>query len=162
MAAAIEQTLQNDIIIQQERERLRQLEEQVQSRMCRAEIEISLERAKLARERAEIEERLRSAGLDAAKPAGEPNAPEQPAHGRWLQPARADRGGPRTRKAALTRQWGRHSCLPGKSGTSGRQECLPHLLHYGRLTHAHCGRKSCFTVTSRICLLSGSNVRIFT
>ncbi len=84
MAAAIEQTLQNDIIIQQERERLRQLEEQVQSRMCRAEIEISLERAKLARERAEIEERLRSAGLDAAKPAGEPNAPEQPAHGRWL------------------------------------------------------------------------------
>jgi cysteinyl-tRNA synthetase len=84
MAATIEQTLQNDIIIQQERERLRQLEEQVQSRMCRAEIEISLERAKLARERAEIEERLRLAGLDAAKPAGEPNAAEQPTRGRWL------------------------------------------------------------------------------
>ncbi len=85
MAAAVEQTLQNDIVIQQERERLRQLEEQLQSRLCRAEIEISLERAKLARERAEIDERLRSAGLDAAKPAGESNAAaEQPAHGRWL------------------------------------------------------------------------------
>ena len=23
-------------------------------------------------------------------------------------------------------RWGRHSCLPGKSGTFGRQECLPH------------------------------------
>jgi hypothetical protein len=86
MAAAMEQTLENDIIIQQERERLRQLEEQLQSRLCRAEIEISLERAKLARERAEIEERLRAAGLDASKPAGDANATasEQPARGRWL------------------------------------------------------------------------------
>jgi hypothetical protein len=85
MAAAMEQTLENDIIIQQERERLRQLDEQLQSRLCRAEIEISLERAKLARERAEIEERLRAAGLD-AKPAGDPSAaaPEQPTRGRWL------------------------------------------------------------------------------
>jgi chromosome segregation ATPase len=84
MAAAMEQTLQNDIVIQQERERLRQLEEQIQSRMCRAEIEISLERAKLAREHVEIEERLRSAGLDPLKSAAEPKAPQQPARGRWL------------------------------------------------------------------------------
>jgi hypothetical protein len=86
MAAAIEQTLQNDIVIQQERERLRQLEEQLQSRLCRAEIEISLERAKLARERAEIEERQRLAGLGASKSADQPNtvAAEQPARGRWL------------------------------------------------------------------------------
>ena len=84
MAAAVEQTLRNDIAIQQERERLRQLEEQLQSRLCRAEIEISLERAKLARERAEIDERLRSAGINAAKSAGESNTPEPPAHGRWL------------------------------------------------------------------------------
>ncbi len=86
MAAAMEQTLQNDIVIQQERERLQELEEQVRSRMCRAEIEISLERAKLARERAELEERLRSAGFDPSKPAGEAKAAaaEQPARGRWL------------------------------------------------------------------------------
>ena len=162
MAAAIEQTLQNDIIIQQERERLRQLEEQVQSRMCRAEIEISLERAKLARE---LRRDRRAIAIGGARRRETGRRAERPrtAGARTLaKPARADRGGPRTRKAALTRQWGRHSCLPGKSGTSGRQECLPHLLHYGRLTHAHCGRKSCFTVTSRICLLSGSNVRIFT
>jgi hypothetical protein len=86
MAAAVEQTLQGDIVIQQERDRLRQLEEQLQSRLCRAEIEISLERAKLARERAEIEERLRVAGVDASKAAGDPNtaAPERPTRGRWL------------------------------------------------------------------------------
>lgn len=86
MAAAIEQTLQNDIVIQQERERLRQLDEQLQSRLCRAEIEISLERAKLARDRAEIEERLRAAGLDAAKtPADSKGATaEPPPRGRWL------------------------------------------------------------------------------
>jgi hypothetical protein len=24
-------------------------------------------------------------------------------------------------------RWGRHSCLPAKSGKPGRQECLPHL-----------------------------------
>jgi predicted metal-dependent peptidase len=85
MAAAMELTLKNDIVIQQERERLRQLEEQLQSRLCRAEIEISLERAKLARDRAEIDERLRLAGLDAAKtPAESKGAAEQPTRGRWL------------------------------------------------------------------------------
>jgi hypothetical protein len=86
MAAAMELTLKNDIVIQQERERLRQLDEQLQSRLCRAEIEISLERAKLARDRAEMEERLRAAGLDAAKTPAESKgaAAEQPAHGRWL------------------------------------------------------------------------------
>lgn len=86
MATAMELTLQNDIVIQQERERLRQLEEQLQSRLCRAEIEISLERAKLARERTEMEERLRSAGLDTSKTAGDSTEPatEQPTRGRWL------------------------------------------------------------------------------
>ncbi len=85
MAAAVEQMLQNDVVIQQEREKLRQMEEELQSRLCRAEIEISLERAKLARERSEMEERLRLAGFDAAKPAGEQNAAaEKPTRGRWL------------------------------------------------------------------------------
>jgi len=87
MAAAVEQTLQNDGTIQQERERLRQLEAQLQSRLCRAEIEISLDRAKLARERADLEERLRVAGLDASKTTAGPNAAgatEQPTRGRWL------------------------------------------------------------------------------
>jgi chromosome segregation ATPase len=85
-AAAVEQVLQSDTAIQDERERLRQMEEQLQNRLCQAEIEISLERAKLARERAELDDRLRKAGLEGAKSDTEPGAaaPAQPTRGRWM------------------------------------------------------------------------------
>jgi len=86
-ATAADRAIQSDAAVQKERERLRQLEEQMQNRLCQAEIEVSLERAKLARERAELEERLRTMGLDASKSTAGPNAAptaEQPTRSRWM------------------------------------------------------------------------------
>jgi hypothetical protein len=86
-ATAVEQVLQSDTAIQEERERLRQLEEQLQNRLRQAEIDISLERAKVGRERAELEEKLRKTGGDvsqSADGADAPAAPEPPARGRWM------------------------------------------------------------------------------
>jgi hypothetical protein len=57
--AATAQLFDADATIQAERERLRQLQEQWKDKMRQAEIEVSLERAKLTRQRVEIEERLR-------------------------------------------------------------------------------------------------------
>jgi DNA repair exonuclease SbcCD ATPase subunit len=86
-ATAVEQAVQNDAAVREEREKLRQLEEQCQAKLCQAEIEISLERAKLARQRAELEERLRVTGLDASKLSAGPKAAgaaEQPTRSRWM------------------------------------------------------------------------------
>jgi hypothetical protein len=86
-ATAVEELLQNDTVVQEEREKVRQLEKQWQHRLCQAEIEISLERAKLARERAELDERLRVLGSDGSKTAAGSNATgaaEPPTRGRWM------------------------------------------------------------------------------
>ena len=48
----------------EERERMKKLEEEWQAKLRQAEIDISLERAKLARERAEMEEKAHSFGID--------------------------------------------------------------------------------------------------
>lgn len=58
-AAAIEELVAKDEIIQQERENARRLREEWEAKLRQAEVELSLERAKLARERAELEERAR-------------------------------------------------------------------------------------------------------
>ncbi len=59
-AAAIAQMLDSDELLQQERERLRAIQQEWEDKLRNAEIEMSLERAKLARERAQLEERLRA------------------------------------------------------------------------------------------------------
>ena len=59
-AAAIEEALTQDELIQQERGNLRQLQDEWHEKMRQAEIEISTERAKLARERLSLEEKLRT------------------------------------------------------------------------------------------------------
>ena len=74
--------LDNDELIRQERERLSRLEEQWREKLRQAEIDISVERAKLARERSDFEAKLRTfeeSGGDA--PSGKPT-PKQ--SGRWL------------------------------------------------------------------------------
>ncbi|MCS7239072.1 MAG: hypothetical protein NZ899_12505 [Thermoguttaceae bacterium] len=58
-AAAIEELVAHDEIIQQERENARRLREEWEEKLRQAEVELSLERAKIARERAELEERAR-------------------------------------------------------------------------------------------------------
>ncbi len=58
-AAALEELIAQDAIIQEERENARRLREEWEQKLRQAEVELSLERAKLARERAELEERAR-------------------------------------------------------------------------------------------------------
>jgi hypothetical protein len=64
-AAAVAQMLDSDELIRQEREALKRLQDSLTEQLRQAEVDISLERAKLARERAEMEEKLR--GLEAEK-----------------------------------------------------------------------------------------------
>jgi chromosome segregation ATPase len=59
-ASAIAQVLDTDELIRQERETLKQLQESLREQLAKAEIDISLERAKQARERAELEEKMRT------------------------------------------------------------------------------------------------------
>ncbi len=56
-AAAVETVLNHDELIQAERERLRVTQEEWHDKLRQAEVEISLERARLARERSEFEEK---------------------------------------------------------------------------------------------------------
>jgi chromosome segregation ATPase len=61
-AAALGEIFDNDDIIREERENLKRLQQQWEEKLRKAEIDLSVERAKVARERAELEERLRAAG----------------------------------------------------------------------------------------------------
>ncbi len=85
--AVIDRLLGGDGAVQQERERLKELQQEWQAKLRQAEIDLSLQRAKLARNRADLEERIRLAECAlAGGPAGAGPADRQkrPAHGRWL------------------------------------------------------------------------------
>jgi hypothetical protein len=84
-AASLEGILNKDALILEERENLRCLQKQWEEKLRQAEMEMSLERAKLARDRVQIEGKLRmltSAGNEAASPADAEKA-EKPVRGRW-------------------------------------------------------------------------------
>ncbi len=84
-AAAIGELLDADAIIQEEREKLRMLQAEWQEKLRTAEIEISVERAKLARQRAEIEEMLRDNRLaNNNPPSHTPAKADKAPAGRWL------------------------------------------------------------------------------
>jgi chromosome segregation ATPase len=88
-AAAIAGMLDGDELIQQERTSLKQMQTQLQEQLKQAEIDISLERARLARERTEIEERLRTLEQEKAKLPGTKDAPadskkKSSGGGKWL------------------------------------------------------------------------------
>ncbi|MCE5269289.1 MAG: hypothetical protein LLG00_15535 [Planctomycetaceae bacterium] len=85
--AAVERLLDSDAVIQEERKRLNGLEQQWQEKLRQAEIDLSLQRAKLARDRAELEERIRLAECAlAGGPATTASGDRQKrgAPGRWL------------------------------------------------------------------------------
>lgn len=87
-AAALERFLDQDDVIRQQREHLRQLEEEWKEKLRKAELEVSLERAKIARERAVLEEKQRElnehlAKLESGKPQ-ESDDKTKPSRGRWL------------------------------------------------------------------------------
>ena len=64
---AFEEAFDNDELIVQERENLQRLQAELHDKLKKAEIEISLERAKVARERSEIDEMLGVLGLSRDK-----------------------------------------------------------------------------------------------
>jgi chromosome segregation ATPase len=64
-AAAFTQLLDTDELIRQERESLKRLQDGLREQLRQAEVDISVERAKLARERTELDEKIR--GLEAEK-----------------------------------------------------------------------------------------------
>lgn len=83
-SAAMDRVIDGDADIQREREQLEQLQEQWREKLRQAEVELSVERAKLARQHAELEERAKSG---VSETPSETNAAEkvaQPACGRWL------------------------------------------------------------------------------
>lgn len=86
-AAALEQLLDQDAIIREERENLRRLQEESREKLRQAEINLSLERAKMARQQAEVEEKVRLLEIrtHAVEEPGEALCPTgRPVRGRWL------------------------------------------------------------------------------
>jgi len=85
-AAAVADLLDRDELIQQERKKLQQVEAEWREKIGKAEIAISLERAKIAREQAQLEEKLRQYQSDNASRSHDqkPNEPSKPVRGRWL------------------------------------------------------------------------------
>ena len=86
-AAALGSVLDSDAIIREERENLRRLQKEWEEKLRQAEVELSLERAKLARQRAELEEKLNALANQHTPTAAAPQAPassDKPSRGRWL------------------------------------------------------------------------------
>ncbi len=83
-AAALGGILDTDAIVQEERENLRRAQTEWQEKVRNAEIEIAIERAKLARQRAEIEESLRVQGGEARDNDAPASKTERAPSGRWL------------------------------------------------------------------------------
>jgi hypothetical protein len=87
---AIAGMLDGDELIKQERANLKQMQDQMQEQLKRAEIDISVERAKLARERSELDEKLRNlerelTKMPANKDAGSATDKKKSSGGgRWL------------------------------------------------------------------------------
>ena len=85
-AAALEQVFDQDAIIREERQRLQQLQDECRDKLRQAEIELAMERARLARRDAEIEEKIRNADQrrSSADAEAEALAPTgRPVRGRW-------------------------------------------------------------------------------
>jgi hypothetical protein len=85
-AAAVADLFDGDELIRQEREKLQLAQVEWREKIGKAEIDISVERAKIARERMELEEKLRLyQNEQATRPSdGASAVPEKPARGRWL------------------------------------------------------------------------------
>ena len=87
-AASIDQILSNDAVVREERERLQRLQEEWREKLREAEVELALERAKIARQRADLGEQLHA--FEAVYPerpgtSGTDGQPAEPAgRGRWL------------------------------------------------------------------------------
>jgi chromosome segregation ATPase len=84
--AATRELLDQDALIRQERERLQMLQQQWEEKLRQAEVDLSLERAKVARERAKLDEELQTLRQDktAVQRPGETEKNAKSSRGRWL------------------------------------------------------------------------------
>jgi hypothetical protein len=88
-AAAVAQMLDTDELVKQEREALKRLQDQLREQLRQAELDISLERAKLAREKSELEEKARcleteKANLSAIYSESPGDSGKKPKARKWL------------------------------------------------------------------------------
>jgi chromosome segregation ATPase len=85
-AAAVAQMLDTDELVKQEREALKRLQDQLRDQLRQAELETSVERARLAREKSEIDEKLRSFEAEKASlgPAGAAGDVNKTKSRKWL------------------------------------------------------------------------------
>jgi hypothetical protein len=86
-AAAIGELIDQDAIIREERKSLKRLQEEWRDKLRRAEIEISLERAQIARQKVEIDEKRREVERQMGAPGGpldHGSLTSKPVRGRWL------------------------------------------------------------------------------
>jgi chromosome segregation ATPase len=89
-AAAFGEMLDKDAIVCQERERLKQLQSEWEDKLRQAEVELSVQRAQIARARVELDERQRTIDSDATSRADERDSQtsdakgKKPPRGRWL------------------------------------------------------------------------------
>lgn len=88
-AAAFAGMLDKDELVRHERESLQKMQEAMREQLKQAEIDISMERAKIARDRAELDEQLHAlqrekAQQAASDPASGGDKGKKPARGRWL------------------------------------------------------------------------------
>jgi chromosome segregation ATPase len=85
-AAAVSELLDSDEIIRAEREKLAQAQAEWRERIGKAEIDISMERAKIARERMELEERMRHYQDERPEESADTSSEKsgKPVRGRWL------------------------------------------------------------------------------
>ncbi|MDA7977677.1 MAG: hypothetical protein MPJ50_02770 [Pirellulales bacterium] len=88
-AAAVADMLDKDELIRQERENLQRIQEEWREKLRKSEVDISLERAKLARDKAQIEEQLREIESQTARRQKDGNGAQPPeekkgARGNWL------------------------------------------------------------------------------
>jgi len=81
-ADELEQLVDADELIQQERAHLEELQQQLRDKLRKAEVELSMERAKIARERVELEELAES--IPTAAPQAPKSTEEGKPRGRWL------------------------------------------------------------------------------
>lgn len=84
--AAINRALNNDAVVREERERLKRMQEEWGEKLRQAEVELSLERAKIARQRADMEQQGRANTNPPAEPCqtAADGQTERAAGGRWM------------------------------------------------------------------------------
>jgi len=88
-ATPAEEAIDQDEVVQQERENLKRIQVEWQERLREAEVTISVERAKLARDRTELEEKVQHLERQVAQQFGSEDSDtgsnkKKPTRGKWL------------------------------------------------------------------------------